>query len=303
LMSKTVVSEREKQLMLELEKAGASGFEKGMDIDSDDEVEVLPIVDKANVSEEERKAVDDELESMIKEFHPRDLRKLVMTYMSQLSNMPETTPRKKINLSRIAEGIKLPKGLIMVEKLFTAMGKKSNLDQRGMKVGSMFLTQAQVKTVLMKGIKGPEDVEGPGSQGSKTVTPQKLVNEPAKNNAKDVGKTIVKETEKVGANVVEKNVQAESSKPEPLLSQINSEKLRKLIRAYMELLKNAMTLKAIASQQELPEERVRKMLVEITSLCKAAPLVDGRRSGFKLENKIFVNSTWVAKICESGLTE
>jgi len=185
------------------------------------------------------------------------------------------------------------------------MGKKSNLDQRGMKVGSMFLTQAQVKTVLMKGIKGPEDVEGPGSsQASRTVTPQKVVNEPAKNNAKDVGKTIVKETEKVGVNGVEKNVQAESSKTEPLLiSQINSEKLRKLVRAYMELLKNAMTLKAIALQQEAPEDRVRRMLVEITTLCKAAPLVDGRRSGFKLENKIFVNSTWVAKICESGLTE
>merc|ERR1712210_417390 len=76
------------------------------------------------------------------------------------------------------------------------------------------------------------------------------------------------------------------------LYQISGDKLRKLLRAYMELLKQATTLEDIAKVQELP--------VEITKRCKAAPVVEGRRAGFKLLS-FFVNSTWVAKICENGL--
>merc|ERR1712210_71483 len=84
------------------------------------------------------------------------------------------------------------------------------------------------------------------------------------------------------------------------LYQISGEKLRKLLRAYMELLKQATTLEDIAKVQELPADKVRTLLVEITKRCKAAPVVEGRRAGFKLLS-FFVNSTWVAKICENGL--
>jgi len=84
------------------------------------------------------------------------------------------------------------------------------------------------------------------------------------------------------------------------LYQISGDKLRKLLRAYMELLKQATTLEEIAKVQELPVDKVRTLLVEITKRCKAAPVVEGRRAGFKLLS-FFVNSTWVAKICENGL--
>merc|ERR1712110_464680 len=84
------------------------------------------------------------------------------------------------------------------------------------------------------------------------------------------------------------------------LYQISGDKLRKLLRAYMELLKQATTLEDIAKVQELPADKVRTLLVEITNRCKAAPMVEGRRAGFKLHS-FFVNSTWVAKICENGL--
>merc|ERR1712037_433063 len=84
------------------------------------------------------------------------------------------------------------------------------------------------------------------------------------------------------------------------LYQISGDKLRKLLRAYMELLKQATTLEEIAKVQELPVDKVRILLVEITKRCKAAPVVEGRRAGFKLLS-FFVNSTWVAKICENGL--
>jgi len=93
---------------------------------------------------------------------------------------------------------------------------------------------------------------------------------------------------------------AEAARAADPLYQISGDKLRKLLRAYMELLKQATTLEDIAKVQELPEDKVRSLLVEITKRCKAAPVVEGRRAGFKLHS-FFVNSTWVAKICESGL--
>ena len=68
----------------------------------------------------------------------------------------------------------------------------------------------------------------------------------------------------------------------------------------MELLKKATTLEDIAKVQGLPADKVRSLLVEITKRCKDAPVVDGKRVGFKLHS-FFMNSTWVAKICENGL--
>merc|ERR1712147_270150 len=87
---------------------------------------------------------------------------------------------------------------------------------------------------------------------------------------------------------------------DPLYQISQENKLNKLCRSYMELLKKAITLEDIAKVQELPVDKVRSLLVEITKRCKEAPVVDGKRVGFKLHS-FFMNSTWVAKICENGL--
>jgi len=87
---------------------------------------------------------------------------------------------------------------------------------------------------------------------------------------------------------------------DPLYQISQGNKLNKLCRSYMELLKKASTLEDIAKVQELPVDKVRSLLVEITKRCKDAPVVDGKRVGFKLHS-FFMNSTWVAKICENGL--
>merc|ERR1712088_863750 len=51
------------------------------------------------------------------------------------------------------------------------------------------------------------------------------------------------------------------------LYQINGDKLRKLCRAYMELLKQATTLEDIAKVQEVSVDKARSLLVEITQRC------------------------------------
>jgi len=241
-------------------------------------------------------SVNAELEALIKQFNIKDLRKLLMTYMTHLAGMTGST-RQKINLTPIASGVKLDKGLASVEKLFIAVGKKCQLDPKGMKVGQVFLSQAQVKNILAKGILGPDHIERAGQKEQKTEVAKTTVATPTAAKATVATPAAAKPT--AAKPTVAK---PEVAKPADPLSLIGPDKLRKLLRSYMELLKQATTLEDIAKAQELPAAKVKELLVDVTARCKAAPMVEGRRSGFKLLS-FFVNSTWVAKICTSGLTE
>lgn len=287
LMGKTKVTDQEKKLIADLEAGDKKGSHLQIEIDSDDEIEVLPTnsTNKAtpSASGSEMSSVNAELEALIKQFNIKDLRKLLMTYMTHLAGVTGST-RQKINLTPIASGVKLDKGLASVEKLFIAVGKKCQLDPKGMKVGQVFLSQAQVKNILAKGILGPDHIE---RAGQKT----------------EVAKATVVTPTAAKATVTKPEVaKPEVAKPADPLSLIGPDKLRKLLRSYMELLKQGTTLEDIAKAQELPAAKVKELLVDVTARCKAAPMVEGRRSGFKLLS-FFVNSTWVAKICTSGLTE
>merc|ERR1719220_3129273 len=153
LVGKTALTEREKQLMAEVDVGGKG--KDDMEIDSDDEVEVLPTA-ATKVDEVELKAANAQLEARIKDFNLKDLRKLLMTYMTYLASAKETTERK-IDLTKISEGVN--KDLGTVERLFLALGRKVKVEPKGQKVGQVFLSQQQVKNVLDKGILAPEHVD------------------------------------------------------------------------------------------------------------------------------------------------
>ena len=350
LVGKTALTEREKQLMAEIE-AGGKGKDD-MEIDSDDEVEVLPTA-ATKVDEVELKAANAQLEARIKDFNLKDLRKLLMTYMTYLASAKETTERK-IDLTKISEGVN--KDLGTVERLFLALGRKVKVEPKGMKVGQVFLSQQQVKNVLDKGILAPEHVDRTAQEAAeaakkaaaekhaaarkeaaekaaairkeaaeKAAAVRKAAEEARKaaqekaaaeraaalkakeeKLAAEKAAAIKAKAEKEAAEKAAAEKEAaekaalEAARAADPLYQISGDKLRKLLRAYMELLKQATTLEEIAKVQELPVDKVRTLLVEITKRCKAAPVVEGRRAGFKLHS-FFVNSTWVAKICENGL--
>ena len=272
LVGKVALTEKERKLVAEVEAGGKGGSQEQVEIDSDDEVEVLPTnADKPKVSEVEMKAANANLEARIKEFNVKDLRKVLMTYMTLLASTAESVERK-VDLASVSRGI--VKDQAAVQRLLVALGRKVSLDPKGLKVGQVFLSQAQVKSILEKGVLAPEHIK-----------------------AVEKAKPVV--AEKIAPAATATAVKAE---PEGPLSKISADKLRKLLRSYMELLKQGTTVADIAATQELPEDKVKELLVEITKRCKDAPMVDGRRSGFKLHS-FFVNSTWVAKICTSGLME
>ena len=88
-------------------------------------------------------------------------------------------------------------------------------------------------------------------------------------------------------------------------------KLRKMVRSYMALLKKEVTVEEMATTLEIPKDTVRELLVEITKHCKAVTMVEGKRPGFKLMiNRpsfklvfYFIHSNWVSQICNIGLTK
>merc|ERR1712210_299078 len=208
------------------------------------------------------------------------------------------------------------KDLGTVERLFLALGRKVKVEPKGMKVGQVFLSQQQVKNVLDKGILAPEHVDRTAQEAAEAAKKAAQVKAAAERAAALKAKEEKLAAEKAAAIKAKAEKEAaekaaaekaaaekaalEAARAADPLYQISGEKLRKLLRAYMELLKQATTLEDIAKVQELPADKVRTLLVEITKRCKAAPVVEGRRAGFKLLS-FFVNSTWVAKICENGL--
>merc|ERR1712018_327948 len=187
-----------------------------------------------------------------------------------------------------------------------------------MKVGQVFLSQQQVKNVLDKGILAPEHVDRTAQEAAeaakkaaaekhaaarkeaaekaaairkeaaeKAAAARKAAEE-ARKAAQEKAAAIKAKAEKEAAEkaaaekAAAEKAALEAARAADPLYQISGDKLRKLLRAYMELLKQATTLEGIAKVQELPVDKVRTLLVEITKRCKAAPVVEGRRAGFKL---------------------
>merc|ERR1712032_741555 len=180
-------------------------------------------------------------------------------------------------------------------------GRKVKVEPKGMKVGQVFLSQQQVKNVLDKGILAPEHVDRTAQEAAEAA--KKAAAErhaAARKEAAEKAAAIRKEAaekaaaarkaaeearkaaqEKAAAErAAAEKAAAEAARAADPLYQISGDKLRKLLRAYMELLKQATTLEDIAKVQELPVDKVRSLLVEITKRCKAAPVVEGRRAGF-----------------------
>merc|ERR1712088_1070260 len=212
-------------------------------------------------------------EARIKDFNLKDLRKLLMTYMTYLASAKETTERK-IDLTKISEGVNEDLGTI--ERLFLALGRKVKVEPKGMKVGQVFLSQQQVKNVLDKGILAPEHVDRTAQEAAEAA--KKAAAEKhaaARKEAAEKAAAIRKEAAEKAAAVrkaAEDAIKAKAEKEaaekaaaekaaaekaaleaaraaDPLY-QIGGDKLRKLLRAYMELLKQATTLEDIAKVQE-----------------------------------------------------
>ena len=99
-----------------------------------------------------------DVEKVCEDLTPKQIRKLVMAYMDVVGKMPEKNPRNKIDPLAIAKSANINKDVTFLEKFFLAFAHSCRNSFKGMKFGSVFVTQSQVKAVLVKGIMGPEHI-------------------------------------------------------------------------------------------------------------------------------------------------
>jgi len=100
-----------------------------------------------------------DVEKICEDLTPKQIRKLVMAYMDVVGKMPEKNPRTKIDPLAIAKSANINnKDMAFLEKFFFAFAHGCRNSFKGMKFGSVFVTQSQVKAVLAKGIMGPEHI-------------------------------------------------------------------------------------------------------------------------------------------------
>ena len=111
------------------------------------------------------------MEKLCEELTPKQTRKLVMAYMEIVSKLPEKNPRNKIDPQSIAKNANIEKDSAFLEKFFLEFGQRCKAAVKGMKVGSVFVTQTQVKAVLSRGIMEQEHILKEGEkevQGEQT---------------------------------------------------------------------------------------------------------------------------------------
>ena len=102
-----------------------------------------------------------------------------------------------------------------------------------------------------------------------------------------------------------------NSPADPVIIRFPPNKLRKMVRSYMALLKKEVTVAEMATTLEMPRDTITELLVGITKRCKAVTTVEGKRKGFKLVIKrpgycivgYYVHSNWVTQICNIGITK
>ena len=79
----------------------------------------------------------------------------------------------------------------------------------------------------------------------------------------------------------------------------SSAQLRKFLLSFMKLLDKKCNLAQLAKENELNVPEMKEVLQAVVTKCQAAPVVEGVRTGFKLQN-VFVNSTLAGKIAAHG---
>ena len=162
VMNSTKVNEVEAELLEDLRSG---------DVSANFSVSPLaaPISDVVYVSEEsddEVTVIGDDIEddenakgNILDDLKPNELRKLIMCYMEIVTKMAENKSKRKINIEEIAKSTKIEKDIQFFEDFFLYLGKQCRHAIKGVKVGHVFVTQAQVNMIKTRGIMTRQDLE------------------------------------------------------------------------------------------------------------------------------------------------
>ena len=143
------------EVVLDSEKQAAAAAESSK---KPEQKEIPPEKKKEAPAAKPKSEGEVDVEKICEDLTPKQIRKLVMAYMDVVGKMPEKNPRTKIDPLAIAKSANINKDIAFLEKFFFAFAHGCRNSFKGMKFGSVFVTQSQVKAVLAKGIMGPEHI-------------------------------------------------------------------------------------------------------------------------------------------------
>jgi len=119
--------------------------------ESDDEITVI-----GDEGENESENVSDKIMTELK---PNELRKLIMCYMEAVSKLPEKKSSRKINVREIVKNTKIEKSDSFFENFVLYLGQQCRFAIKGVKIGHVFVTQAQVNMIKTRGVMSREDID------------------------------------------------------------------------------------------------------------------------------------------------
>jgi len=305
---------------------------------SDDEATCVEKYVKVGEKEKEQNISKEvnivDIQTLVSELKPKELRKLIMSYIEFVTKLPEEASKKKFDIGNIVKTLNSDKSIRFFADFFISLGHACKTAEKGIKVGHVFLTQTQVKAIRLKGIACEDDIdiekseqigadnkgvdnvgdcEGKveqtmnvdqmktclGKKEEKKVEEVEIIEEEivVKNQCNNDGKIVgeIQEVKALSELKVPDSKVPESSSHEEALGKLETPQLRKFLLSFMKLIDNSITLDEVAKNCNVTEEDARKLLAAITFKCRESPVVEGKRQSFKLKN-IFVNSTWVEKI-------
>ena len=104
----------------------------------------------ASVEVEEKGVVD--IEKLSQELKPKELRKLIMAYIGAISILPENPEQRKVEVAEVIKKINSEKEIEFFENFFISLGQQCVKAEKGIKVGHVFVTQMQVRSIRGRGI-------------------------------------------------------------------------------------------------------------------------------------------------------
>jgi len=99
------------------------------------------------------------LDKLVEELKPKELRKVIMSYVSSISNLPEEPEKRKVNVAGAIASVNSEKDISFFEDFFISLGQNCLKAEKGIKVGHVFVTQVQMKTIRGKGVLSKKDIE------------------------------------------------------------------------------------------------------------------------------------------------
>merc|ERR1712183_201691 len=100
-----------------------------------------------------------DIETLVSQLKPKELRKLIMSYIEVVNKLPEDIPKKRIDVGIIVKSLNSEQDITFFKDFFISLGQTCKTAEKGIKVGHVFITQTQVKVIRLKGIVTKEDIE------------------------------------------------------------------------------------------------------------------------------------------------